>query len=269
MRIAILTSTDIRHRFVARAIHARFGVAAAAYENTGYSPAAVDPVELSASEAAIVAAHFEERTSTEQRFFGHDCQKLDGSRECAVLNLAPGTLNSDDTLTFLQRAGVDTVVVFGTNLIRRPLIDRWPGRMINLHLGLSPYYRGTATNFYPLLNEEPEYVGATIHLIDPGIDSGAILRHARPDIVEEDRPHIIGCKAILAGVTAMIDVLERLDAGRLTPVPQWRVPNAKLYLRKDYHPRQVVELYRKLEDGLIEKYVRRAHEVAPRVRLIQ
>ena len=66
----------------------------------------------------------------------------------------------------------------------------------------------------------------------------------------------------------MIEVLERLKAGRLTPVPQWGVPQPKLYLRKDYHQRQVVELYRKLDDGLIERYVRRAHEVAPRVRVV-
>jgi hypothetical protein len=46
-------------------------------------------------------------------------------------------------------------------------------------------------------------------------------------------------------------------------------PNARLYLRKDYHPRQVVELYRKLDAGLIPRYVQRAEAVRNRLRLLE
>ncbi len=119
-----------------------------------------------------------------------------------------------------------------------------------------------------MLNEEPEYGGATIHLLDAGIDSGPILRHARPTIVCDDRPHTIGCKAIDVGIDAIIAVLHELDGGGVSPVAQWEVQNARLYLRKDYHPRQVVELYAKLERGLIPQYVKRAAREAPEIRLV-
>ncbi|GMU36807.1 MAG: formyl transferase [Phycisphaerae bacterium] len=188
---------------------------------------------------------------------------------CSVRPIAPGKLNSADTLQFLQEAGAGALLVYGTNLIKPPLLDAFAGRIINLHLGLSPYYRGTATNFYPLLNDEPEYVGATVHLIDAGIDSGPILHHARPVIAAEDGPHMIGCKAILAGVEKMILAARELSEGRLAPVPQWAVPNPRLYLRRDFHPRQVVRLHEMLADGLIPRYVARAAEVAPRVRLVE
>ncbi len=192
------------------------------------------------------------------------------ARSDALRNSIPhGALNSDATLEFLESAGVETLVVYGTNLIKEPLLEHFGGRIVNMHLGLSPYYRGTATNFYPLLNEEPEYVGATIHLIDSGIDSGPIFRHARPVIVAGDRPHTIGCKAILAGIEAMIAVLREFESGQIEPVPQWKVPNARLYLRRDYHPRQVVELYRKLDGGLISRYVERADRVRNRFRLLE
>jgi methionyl-tRNA formyltransferase len=180
-----------------------------------------------------------------------------------------GELNSARTAAGLEEAAPDVVVVYGTNLIREPLLSRWAGRMVNLHLGLSPYYRGTGTNFYPLLNEEPEYVGATIHLIDPGIDSGPILRHACPEIVADDRPHTIGCKAIQAAVCALVDVLRHFDAARARAVPQWQPAHARLYRRKDYHPRQVVELYRKLDEGLIPRYLAEQEERRARVRLVR
>lgn len=269
MRIGILTSVDTRHRYFVNRIRSRFSVVGIGYEQTGYSPADVRLNDLTVDERAIVVAHFEERVKQEERFFGRDDEFVSDASGCSVLRLPPGTLNSSATLSFLEAGGVDTLVVYGTNLIKSPLLQRWSGRIVNMHLGLSPYYRGTATNFYPLLNEEPEYVGATIHLIDAGIDSGPILQHARPEIANDDMPHTIGCKTIEAGIDAMLAVLERLTLGELQPVQQWEVPNARLYLRKDYHPRQVVELHRKIDRGLIKDYVSRAKSVRHRMRLIE
>jgi len=268
MNLGILTSVDMRHRYFAQAIRRHFRVAAVAYEQTGYSPAITEPFDLTPEEERIVAAHFTERARQEEAHFGHDAAFVANDRKCVVRHLEPGTLNVPETVSFLEAAGVETIVVYGTNLIKPPLLTHWSGRMVNMHLGLSPYYRGTATNFYPLLNEEPQYVGATIHLLDEGIDSGPILRHARPQIVADDMPHTIGCKAILAGIDAMIAVLKELDVGTIEPVLQWQVDHPRLYLRKDYHPRQVVELYRKFDAGLIRRYVQSNRAESDSIRLV-
>ncbi len=268
MKVGILTSVDTRHRYFARALARAVKVVAVGYEQTGYSPAAVSPTGLSPEEACVVERHFAERSRQEELFFGTDSEFLNDEAGIRVIHLAPGTLNDVETVSTFEDAGVDTVAVYGTNLLKPPLLGRWGDRMINLHLGLSPYYRGTATNFYPLLNEEPQYVGATIHVLASGIDNGPILRHARPEITAADMPHTIGCKAIQAGITAMIGVLADLENGVFNPVPQWPVPNPRLYLRKDYHPRQVVELYRKIEAGLIRDYVAAGCARTERIRLV-
>ena len=267
-KIAILTSVSTRHRYFVNRLRGACDVRAVVYEDVRYTPAAVDATGLTDEERALVAEHFAERDRQEERFLGDESDPVSEGPECAVRHVDTAQLNTAGTVDMLESAGVDTVVVFGTNLIKPPLLGRRPGRMINMHLGLSPYYRGTATNFYPLLNEEPQYVGATIHLLDASIDGGPILKHARPEIVIDDRPHTIGCKAIIAGIEAMIDTLTSLGAGSVEAVAQWEVPHPKLYLRKDYHPRQVVELYRKLDAGLIPKYVDRAQREPDRIRLI-
>ena len=268
MKIGILTSIETRHRYFVQALREAFDVVAVGYERTGYNPAATEGLALEDGEKQVVAAHFAERERQETRHFGDRSGWMPEGGPCRVQQIAPGELNSPDTVAFLRGAAIDVLVVYGTNLIRAPLLTTWSGRIINLHLGLSPYYRGTATNFYPLLNEEPQYVGATIHLIDAGIDSGPIFRHARPEIVIDDAPHTIGCKAILAGIEAMIAALRDWEEGRVESVPQWKPPGAKLYLRRDYHPRQVVELYRKLDAGLIPQYVERMREEGNHVRLV-
>ncbi len=268
MRIGILTSTETRHRHFAQVMRACFDVVAIGYEETGYSPVTVSGTGLNQEEAAVVAEHFAERVRQEKASFGSLSDFVLDGEACHTVSLKPGELNSAHAVAFFLAVRVDVVLVYGTNLIRAPWLEPFAGRMVNMHLGLSPYYRGTATNFYPLLNEEPEYVGVTIHLIDPGIDSGPIIAHARPVIEPGDRPHTIGCKAIRAGIDKLIAVLPEWHRGDRKPVPQWSVRNPKLYLRKDYHPRQVVALYEKWDRGLISEYLDRAHRVAGLVKLI-
>jgi hypothetical protein len=66
-----------------------------------------------------------------------------------------------------------------------------------------------------------------------------------------------------ARVERIIRALRALETGSLPTMPQWNPPSARLYLRKDYHPRQVVTLYEKIKDGLICRYVMRAASDRP------
>jgi len=268
LRVGILTSVELRQRYFVNAIAKRFDVTAVGYQDTGYRPAATDPGGVDSETAAIVARHFDERRRQEEIHFSNNGARRESSTICAVHRLDSKTLNDPSTVAFLEKREVDVVVIYGTDLIKPPLLDRFSGRMFNMHLGLSPYYRGTATNFYPLLNNEPEYVGATIHMISAGIDSGDIVHHVRPEILADDMPHTVGCKAILAGIDKMIQALAELEAGALSTTPQWSVPDAKLYLRADYHPSQVRTLYALIAAGLFPKYASRKHGVRGTFRLI-
>jgi methionyl-tRNA formyltransferase len=268
LKLAILTATDIRHRYFVNALRKAMPVGAVVFQDTGYMPAETKVGELDAKTASVLKHHFDERTRQETAYFGHDAEMVADSAGCRVFHRTTETLNGKGTVNDLNEAGIDTVVVYGTSLIKSPLIDSFGRRMINMHLGLSPYYRGTATNFYPLVNGEPEYVGLTIHHIDPGIDSGDILHQGRPVITAEDLPHTVGCKTILIGIELMIQTLRELEAGTLTAVPQWKVENPRLYLRKDYHPEQVVRLYEIIEAGLFRDYAARRDAVEAWVRLV-
>ncbi|MCH8251340.1 MAG: hypothetical protein IID36_02690, partial [Planctomycetes bacterium] len=104
MRIAILTSTETRHRYFVNAIRGRFDVVAVGYEQTGYDPADTADFGLTVEEDRIVAAHFADRSSQEQRFFGHNDARAQSDGSCSVYDIAPGVLNSPETLGWLERA---------------------------------------------------------------------------------------------------------------------------------------------------------------------
>ena len=45
----------------------------------------------------------------------------------------------------------------------------------NIHGGLSPWYRGGVTHFWPSYLLEPEYTGMTLHELTNDIDGGGII----------------------------------------------------------------------------------------------
>ena len=55
-------------------------------------------------------------------------------------------------------------------------------KAINIHAGISPYYRGTDCNFWALFDNNPHLVGSTIHFLSRGLDNGPILYHAISNI---------------------------------------------------------------------------------------
>jgi len=68
----------------------------------------------------------------------------------------------------------DFVVSFGyRHIIKRDIIDVCDGKLINLHISLLPYNRGSHPNFWSFYDGTPS--GVTIHNIDEGLDTGDIL----------------------------------------------------------------------------------------------
>ena len=84
-------------------------------------------------------------------------------------------MNAPKVLNAVKNLAPDVVVVYGTSLIKRALLSVMPKYVINLHAGLSPYYRGAATLYWPIYFMEPQNLGYTFHLIDLKIDHGDIL----------------------------------------------------------------------------------------------
>ena len=60
---------------------------------------------------------------------------------------------------------------------------------INYHSGINPAYRGMFGGYFALANGEPEHFGATVHLVDEGVDTGEILYQSRLRTEPDDNFH--------------------------------------------------------------------------------
>lgn len=89
----------------------------------------------------------------------------------------------------------------------------------NLHASLLPQYRGAAPINWAIINGELE-TGVTTFLLNHEIDKGAILAQARMPILPEDNVGTMYDKLMHRGTELVLDTVERLAAGDVTPVAQ-------------------------------------------------
>ena len=245
MRAAVLTSTLRRHCFVANRLAARLDVIHVWQERKSFEPLRY---AADAAEEAVIARHFAARDASEASFFA-GADRVQAPATC----LPPGGCNDPAVLDAIRGVRPDVLLVFGTGLLGAGIIDAFPDRILNIHLGLSPYYRGAGTNFWPLVNGEPEYCGATIHYLDAGVDSGPIIAHVRPSMRPEDGPHDIGNRTIVAAVEALADAVVLRGRGRLRGVPQ--AGNGRVYRRADFSAAAVERLSANFRDGMVQTYL--------------
>lgn len=144
------------------------------------------------------------------------------ARNVTQLPIKMGDLKLLDMETLGPALESDLFIVFGASYIKGPLceflVER---RAYNIHMGVSPHYRGSSTNFWALHDGRPDLVGATIHLLTAGLDSGPILFHALPAPQRID-PFLLGMRAVRVAHRGLI---ERIGTGELQTteaVPQDR-----------------------------------------------
>ena len=93
-----------------------------------------------------------------------------------------------DTAQRLLAAGVEVVCLAGfLRLVKRPLLDFFPNKILNIHPSLLPAFPGLEA-WKQALDAGVKEAGCTVHFVDEGVDTGPIL-------LQESLP-------ILAGETA-------------------------------------------------------------------
>ena len=97
--------------------------------------------------------------------------------------------------TWLEEHGVELVVLAGfMQLLTKPFLDRFPGRIVNVHPSLLPAFPGAQAIADALAAGVAE-TGVTVHLVDEGLDTGPVLRQEalplEPRVSLEARIHDI------------------------------------------------------------------------------
>lgn len=211
-----------------------------------------DP-SLGKRDKVLYVRHFCERQEAEERFFGKpDSEKV--FRGFRVHRCLESDLSTHQTVDFVQAFDPDVALIFGTDIIRDPLFTALPEYKINIHLGLSPWYRGSATLFWPHYFLEPQFCGATMHLITSEADAGDVLHQSCPKLVSGDGIHDHAARVVLRARADIKRILE-IHPNREAWVFQPQRGRGKLFLRRDFKPAHLRLIYETFENRIVDAWL--------------
>jgi methionyl-tRNA formyltransferase len=126
--------------------------------------------------------------------------------------LEVGHINSRVVHDRLKDERPDLILDHGTSIVKDHILET-SGLALNLHRGLSPYYRGTYCTERALINWDPLNIGVTIHKLTRIIDGGSILAQKRPIIRSGDTVHSIDAQLTQLGTELVIEAIDRMESG--------------------------------------------------------
>lgn len=202
MKITVFTSNQPRHRALVAALATQSELCHAIIECKTVHPGKV-PGFYKQSET--MQAYFSRVQQAENRIFGN----VGFLKGVNVLPLQRGDLSMLSPKQLGEAMDADLFIVFGSSLINGWLIDALiERRAINIHMGISPYYRGSSTNFWALADDNPHLVGATVHRLSAGVDVGDILFHVGTRLEGCTDAFDLGMAAVRDAQTALVHSIE-------------------------------------------------------------
>jgi phosphoribosylglycinamide formyltransferase-1 len=115
----------------------------------------------------------------------------------------------------LRAAGIELVCLAGfMRLLSTPFIERWRGRMINVHPSLLPAYKGLNTHARALADGVTMH-GCTVHFVEPELDSGPIIMQAAVPVRAGDDEHSLAARVLAEEHRIYPAALKLLAEGRL------------------------------------------------------
>jgi len=128
----------------------------------------------------------------------------------------------------LVEHGIEFICLAGfMRVLTDGFVQRWTGRMINIHPSLLPLFRGTHTHRRAL--EEGVLIhGCTVHFVVPELDAGPIIAQAAVPVVPGDTEESLAARVLVQehllypqALRMICDGSARLEGGRVAFSTSW------------------------------------------------
>lgn len=240
-RVVVLTSNKYRHRYFIDVVNQNFNLTGLITEekNNYYTQ--------QKEESQFISEHFKSLSKYEKKYFGDiEYPNVD------TLHLNKQEINTTKVKQWAVDKKPDLILLFGTGILDKDWLNLFHNKIINTHLGLSPYYRGTATLFWPFVNKELECVGTTIHIAAEKVDAGDIIARIKPDITLGDNYYDINMKAIKKSIDVLPHVMEKYFTNTMKLIKQ-DITQSKLYKKSDFNEDVLIAALDFVKNGITKE----------------
>ena len=191
----------------------------------------------------IMKKYFEKVYNAQHFFFGN-AYINNKSKNVKVIPMLLGDINKCKLNFLSDFLNSDIYIVFGSSYIKGDLVNFLvKKKAINIHMGVSPYYRGCDCNFWALNDENPHLVGSTIHLLSKGLDSGPLLYHAMSKIKSD--PFKYTMSTVKSAFHSIVERISDNSIFKIKPLDQNKKKELRYSKKIDFDEKVINEFFSK------------------------
>lgn len=154
------------------------------------------------------------------------------------------SINENKVVEEISKLKPDVVIVNGTRIISKKVLKSTKAKFINIHVGITPKYRGVHGGYWALVNNDRENCGVTVHLIDQGVDTGEIIYQHSIQITDKDNFLTYPLLQLKKGIDLLNKALKDCEQDKLK---SFKVDlESKLW----YHPTIFQYVYHRILKGI-------------------
>ena len=175
---------------------------------------------ISPKDSVLRLQHFEACFEHQARayFEGHARPPQDWPDEAAIYRT--NTVRSAEFISWLEGQKIDLLCVAGGPILKDEVLQVPKLGAINMHSSILPAFRGTQAEFWQVHNDAYDRAGITIHKIDAGVDTGAILTQESLNLATIQSPQMIRAKNQLLALEFLPKVAADMLNGTIQSIAQ-------------------------------------------------
>jgi len=129
------------------------------------------------------------------------------------------TLNEKSAIKDLQELNADLGIVFGTGKLHTDVTSCFKNGLLNVHRGIAEKYRGLDSDLWTIYHADYKNLGVTIHLVEPRLDTGDIVKQAVMPLKAGMKIHQIRFYTTLIATRLIEDALDDYFSDELETTP--------------------------------------------------
>jgi len=241
-KLVVLIGDDLRHQYFLFQLNSKHSISAVFIEKSEYP----QPIANTENEKNAWTWFFERRKAFEHETITPTLN-IKTLNNPDIFHVKKNGLNSLKTLTRLKEISPDFIACFGTGILNEEILSNFPDCIFNLHVGIPEHYRGSSCNFWPIYNSDLKNLGATVHIIEKGIDTGKIAGTKLITLEPTDNEQTLIWKTIHIGTQLMIETIEKWKLEMLYLKEQKQL--GTLYQMNEFDPAAILRIKKMVESG--------------------
>ncbi|MBP2549212.1 methionyl-tRNA formyltransferase [Neorhizobium galegae] len=143
--------------------------------------------------------------------------RLWAGADASIRTTRVSSLNSREAQAEILRLKPDVVFLISCRALSRGTLAAISCPILNFHAGINPIYRGQMGGYWALAERDAANFGATVHLVDAGLDTGDTLYEVRPSPSRRDSIATYPLLLTAAGTQISIRAIDDALLGQLQP----------------------------------------------------